>query len=219
MSLSEELSKVYDIFHTTAPPALTVPVRDATSSIKAAFDPSKAIQPGHQFPSFSLDDANHHTVTSESLLSKGPLLITFYRGSWCPFCNLTLRAYQQHLQAFRKRGVQFVAITPELPDTSISSVEKQELEYPVLSDVGCKLARQLGIVWAQPDTMRPIFDHLGVDWDKDYGNGASERLEVPIPATILVGKDSVVMETFIEANYHERLDPEIALSWLDKHQL
>lgn len=216
LDLSKELNATYTDFHTNGPKELTSIIRDGTSSIKSTFDPSTAIQPGQKLPSFSLTDAHGRTVTSQDLLSKGPVILLFYRGAWCPFCNLTLQAYQQHLEDFRKRGVQFVAITGEVPDTSITSVEKHDLKYPVLSDVGLKLARQLGIVWKQPADMDNIFNFLKIDWKKDY---AVDEKELPIPTTIFVGKDGVVKEVFAEANFHERLEPEAAVAWIDKHQL
>jgi peroxiredoxin len=112
--------------------------------------------------------------------------------------------------------VQFIAITGEVPDTSLTFTEKNGLRFPVLSDVGLKLARKLGIVWKQPADMDNIFNFLKIDWKKDYG---VDEKELPIPATIFVGKDGIVKEVFVEANFHERLDPEAAVAWIDKHKL
>ena len=111
------------------------------------------------------------------------------------------------------KGVSLVAISPQLPDSSISTVEKHELQFAVLSDVDNKLARQLGIVWRQPNTFRPLFQGFGVDWQKLYGN---ESLEVPIPATFLVDKNGVVRNMFLDPDYTKRLDPETALEWSAK---
>ncbi len=94
----------------------------------------------------------------KELLAKGPLLISFYRGGWCPYCNLALKALQDSLSAIKARGVTLVAISPELPNQSLTMQEKNELQFPVLSDVGNNLARKLGIVFQQPDTLRPILE-------------------------------------------------------------
>ena len=156
------------------------------------------------------------TATSlGSLLTSGPILITFYRGNWCLFCNIHLRGLQQHLPAFKEAGVQLVAITPELPDESISTVEKNNLDFTVLSDVDNKLARDLGITYMQPENMKAVFEYLSVDWEKTYGADAAKRgLVVPVPASFLVDQDYIVRERHVEPNYHERLEPEVALEWI-----
>jgi peroxiredoxin len=213
MSLANELSSFYDDFHSNiAPPEISATIKSATKDHKASFDTSKAIQAGDKLPPFRLKDAKGKEVTSSDLLAQGPVLISFYRGEWCPFCNMALRSLQQHLPAFQAKGVQLVAISPELPDTSLSTTEKHGLEFTVLSDVGNGLARQLGIVFEQPESMRKIFDANGIQWTQRYGD---DKLEVPVPATLLVDGKGVVRNTFVEANYHERLEPSTALKWVD----
>lgn len=180
MSLANETSQFYDDFHRTAPPEMSATIKKTTAGFIASFDSSKAIQVGDRLQTFKLSDATGNEVTSESLLAKGPLLMSFYRGEWCPFCNLELRALQKHLHEFKAKGVTLVAISPELPDTSLTAIEKNELEYLVLSDVGNKLAKQMGIVVKQPEDMRSVFATAGVDWEKRYG---SKSLEIPLPGT------------------------------------
>lgn len=213
MSLTQELQETYLNFKETAPEAVFNTLGSGVKDLKKDFDPSKAIQVGQEFPSFELQDATGKLVSKEALLRDGALLISFYRGEWCPYCNLELRALQKRLPEFKAKGVSLVAISPQLPDGSISTVEKHELQFTVLSDVENKLARQLGIVWSQPDTFRPLFQGFGLDWQKLYGN---ENLEVPIPATFLVDKDGVVRNTFLDPDYTKRLDPETALEWTAK---
>ncbi|RAO66614.1 uncharacterized protein BHQ10_002626 [Talaromyces amestolkiae] len=213
MSLTQDLQETYINFKETAPEAVLNTLGSGVQELKNVFDPSKTIQVGQGFPSFELKDATGKLVSKDALLEDGALLISFYRGEWCPFCNLELRALQKRLPEFKAKGVSLVAISPQLPDNSISTVEKHELQFTVLSDVENKLARQLGIVWSQPDTFRPLFQGLGVDWQKLYGN---ENLEVPIPATFLVDKDGVVRNMFLDPDYTKRLDPETALEWATK---
>lgn len=104
-----------------------------------------------------------------------------------------------------------MAISPQLPDASISTVEKAELKFPVLSDAGRKLAKQLGILWTQPDSMRAIFEGGSIDWKNLYGD---DDLELPIPATFLVDKEGVIRDLFYDADYTKRLEPETALEWI-----
>lgn len=188
---------------------------DAKQSIVQSFDPKQAIQPGTKLPAFTLRDATGKDISSSDLLEKGPLLITFYRGEWCPFCNLALRAFQQRLDEIQAKGATFVAISPELPDTSLTTAEKNELQFPVLSDVGNEYARKLGIVWKQPDSLRQVFTTFGTDLPKRNGD---DSYEVPIPTTLLVDRTGVVKNVHADADYFKRLEPQDALDWIDALQ-
>jgi peroxiredoxin len=97
-----------------------------------------------------------------------------------------------------------------LPDTSLSTTEKHELKFPVLSDVGNGFARKLGIVWQQPDTLRSVFDNFGHNLS---GRNGDDSFEVPIPTTLLVDKAGIVRNIFVDPDYTNRLDPEVALEW------
>ncbi|TVY15436.1 putative peroxiredoxin bcp [Lachnellula arida] len=211
MSLTAQLDAVTANFQ-NAPAEITGPIIKAKTDFIATFDPTKAIQPGSPLPPFTLPNASGIPISSATLLSHGPLLLTFYRGSWCPYCNIALRALQAQLPALQRKSTTLVAISPELPDTSLSTVEKNELQFPVLSDVGNKLARELGIVFEQPEEMRAVFDGFGHDFMRRNGD---ESLVVPVPAVVLVGKDGVVRNVFVEADYTKRLEPEVAAGWID----
>jgi peroxiredoxin len=213
MSLGAELSDFYNKFHYSSPPELgkiTATIRSVNASHKATFDTNQVIKPGNLLPPFTLPDAMGNQVSSTSLLSNGPLLISFYRGSWCPFCNIELRALQKYLPEFKKRNVTLVAISPELPDSSLDTKQRLDLEFTVLSDVRNKFARQLGLAWTQPEEMRGILK--GAGWKRRYG---TEELEIPVAGTFLVDREGVVRNVFVEPNWHERLEPEVALEWID----
>ena len=105
-----------------------------------------------------------------------------------------------------------VAISPELPDTSLSETEKRGLTFPVLSDISNGFARKLGIVWKQPDTLRPVFGMFGNDLAKRNGD---DSYEVPVPTTLLVDSKGIVRNAYIEPDYTKRLAPEDALAWVN----
>ncbi|MCJ1320465.1 hypothetical protein MMC15_005804 [Xylographa vitiligo] len=212
MPLNSELSAVFDHFQKVAPPPVFEAIRTANSNFHASFRPASTIQVGDTLPEFHLSNALGQQVHSADLLAQGPLLISFYRGEWCPFCNLELRALQKNLDKFTAKGVTLVAISPELPNQSLSTTEKHELKFPVLSDVGNKLARQLGIVFAQPDSLRPVFKAFGHDLVTRNGD---DSFEVPVPATLLVDRRGVVRNLFVDTDYTKRLEPETALQWVD----
>ncbi|KAI1207833.1 AhpC-TSA-domain-containing protein [Annulohypoxylon truncatum] len=211
MSLQAELENV-DVEFAKAPAAIRDPIMATRLDFAKSFDPSGAIKVGQKIPGFSLPDSVGKTVSSAELLAAGPLLITFYRGGWCPFCNLALHALQARLPEIKAKGVTLVAITPELPDSSLTTAEKQGLEYPVLSDVGNKFAHQLGIVWKQPDELREVFAKIGNDLEKRNGD---DSMEVPIPATLLVDRDGTVKNMFLDANYAKRVEPDVVVGWIN----
>ncbi|KAJ5492702.1 hypothetical protein N7539_001448 [Penicillium diatomitis] len=212
MSLNTELAGVRDNFYANAPKSIVDPIRESVSSIKASYDPGTAIQVGAALPEFILTDALGNTVSSKTVLANGPILITFYRGEWCPFCNLHLASLQKHLAEFEAKGVTLVAITPELPTKTLSMTEKQGLKFTVLSDTSNKYARKLGIVWKMPETLRPVFKTAGHDLIE--GNG-DDSFELPIPASLLVDGKGVVRKTFVDPDYTKRLEPETALEWIN----
>ena len=210
MALNKELASTYN---QSLPKEVSSIITDAVKDFKNIYDPARAIQPGDAFPQFQLSDATGNKVSLNDLLAKGPILISFYRGEWCPFCSIELRALQSHLDEFHQKGVTLVAVSPELPDQSLTTSEKLSLKFPVLSDVGNQLAKQLGLLFPQPESMRTVFDKFGVDWNQRYGN---DNLELPVPATFLVDTKGIVRNSFINPEYQYRLEPETALGWIDR---
>jgi peroxiredoxin len=210
MSLPNDLALKYDEIHSSVPPQVSATLKKVTADHKRDYDPSKAIQPGSRFPDFELSDALGHQVSLQSLLKKGPILISFYRGQWCPYCDLALRALQKHLPEFERKGVTLVAISPQLPDQSLSQAEKAGVKFPVLSDVGNKVAEQVGIAFSQPQEMIDILGH--VDWQTLYGD---KDFKIPVPSNFLVDRDGIVRNSFVEAGWHERMDPTVALEWVE----
>lgn len=125
---------------------------------------------------------------------------------------MQLASFQKHLAEFEAKGVSLVAVTPELPNETLSTTEKQGLKFTVLSDVGNQYARKLGIVWKMPETLRPVFKTLRHDLVKTNGD---DSFELPIPASLLVDGKGVVRKTFVDPDYTKRLEPETALGWID----
>lgn len=194
------------------------PITAALEDFAKTFDPSKAVKVGDKLPAFTLSDATGKQVSSADLLagdSDGQqqrfLLLTFYRGQWCPYCNVALQHLQRRLDGFRARGVTLVALTPELPDASLSTAEKNGLAFPVLTDRHNRLARSLGIVYDQ-SSARDVHRQMGVDVAASNGD---DSYEMPVPATMLVDGEGVVRELYLEPDYRQRMDPEVALAWVD----
>ncbi|KAM0247583.1 hypothetical protein ACHAQJ_009802 [Trichoderma viride] len=194
------------------PEAVKNVIFGAKDNIQQGFDVKSTIQPGEKLPEFILSDARGKPVSSVDLLAKGPLLIMFYRGGWCPFCNLTLRAFQQRLEDFQARGVTLVAITPEQPDASLTTAEKNELKFPVLTDDQLIFAHKLHIVWKQPKELVDLVNGGGAELEKRHGNDSSEMV---VPTTLLVDQKGVVRNLFAEADWMKRLEPQEAVNWVN----
>ncbi len=214
MSLEQELRALTERGRAQAPAQVQATLQAAQQALAASGILDRVLRPGQVLPAFELADATGRRVSSEALLAQGPLLLNFYRGEWCPFCNLALRALQGHLPHFQRHGVQLVAVSPERPDHSLSLAEKHGLAFPVLSDPGLALARQCGIVFALDERLRPLYQAWGVDLPERNG---SDSFELPLPAVFLVGRDGTVLESFAEIDYRLRLEPDTALGWIDRH--
>ena len=172
---------------------------------------NSALGKGQQAPSFELPDADGKLITLGSRLKKGPVVVTFYRGGWCPYCNIALRALQSHLPEIKRLGGSLVAISPELPDQSLSTREKLELGFDVLSDHDNVVARRFGLVFRVSDAARQRLLELGRDL---VAHNGSQTWELPITATYVVNPNGFIVFAHVDADYRDRLDPELIVEAL-----
>ena len=167
---------------------------------------------GDQAPGFTLSNQDGQEVSLASLLEQGPVVLLWYRGGWCPYCNLTLRAYQERLDDITAQGATLVALTPELPDRSISTAEKESLEFQVLSDVGNEVAREYGVVFK-------LTDGVQANYEKAFGlsdfNG-DESGELPLAATYVIDRDGTIRWAFLDADYRNRAEPSDVVAALER---
>jgi peroxiredoxin len=150
--------------------------------------------------------------TPEIAMRQGPVVLVFYRGGWCPYCNLHLRGLQRALPEFQQFGAQIVAISPQLPDNSLSTQEKDELTFAVLSDVGNKVARRFGIVFQIGEKLQKLYRKFGHPLDLFNGSDGAEHL--PVPGTFLVDGKGVIRLAHIDVDYTRRLDPDDVITTL-----
>jgi peroxiredoxin len=166
--------------------------------------PANSIKAGDVLESFALEDATGTPVHLEQLLESGPAVIVFYRGGWCPYCNLALRTYQQDLlPQLDVFGARLVAISPQPPDESLSTVEKAGLEFTVLSDPGSRLADRLGIAFEQADGVLAAQRKLGLDLTKVNAEGA---VRLPRPTVLIVDQDRTVRFIDVQPDYTARTE-------------
>lgn len=170
-----------------------------------------ALKEGDLAPDFTLPDALGKPVTLSQLLAQGPVVVIFYRGEWCPYCNLELRAYQKALPQLQELGATLVAISPQTPDHSLSTVEKQNLAFAVLSDAGNQVARQFGIVFKLDEAGRALHTQVGADMPAYNGD---DSWELPMPGTFLIDQSRRVRLAFVDPNFFHRLDPAFVIARL-----
>ncbi|MCG8669794.1 MAG: AhpC/TSA family protein [Pseudomonadales bacterium] len=211
MSLHAELEAFKKEFLANVPEDVQTLMGNATRALEASGLADKALTEGQQLPDAELINATGEKVQLSDLLNNGPLVITFYRGGWCPYCNLELRSYQRHLAEIRDTGATLVAITPELPDASLSTAEKNELAFEVLSDINAAFAKQLGLVFALPEELRPVYKSFGIDLEEYNGEG---QFELPMAATFVINGDGVVASAFVDADYTKRQEPSEVIAAL-----
>lgn len=171
-----------------------------------------ALKVGASAPDFALKDAMGESVMLSTLLKSGPVVLTWYRGGWCPYCNLQLHAYQDALSEIKAAGGQLVALSPESPDESLSTKEKQALKFAVLSDTGNKVARQYGVVYKLPDSLIEAFKGR---LDLPTKNG-DDSWELPLAVTYVIGQDSKIAYAHISADYRTRAEPAELIASLKK---
>jgi peroxiredoxin len=166
---------------------------------------------GDRVPDFRLPEAQGGFVRLNDLLAKGPVVLSFYRGGWCPYCNLELRALQKVLPEITELGAEAVAISPQTPDESLSTAEKNEVAFPILSDVGSVMAKAFGIAFDLAEELRPIYARFGHALPDKNGD---ESWTLPIPATYVIDRDGVVALAFLDVDYRSRLEPADVLTVL-----
>lgn len=162
-----------------------------------------AKQIGDEAIKFTLKNAVGEEVSLEDYLAKGPVVLTWYRGNWCPYCNMTLHRLQEELPNFKAAGANLLALTPELPDKSISTKEKHALEFEVLSDLGNKVAKEYGIVFELIPEVADIYQK-GFDL---HGYNGDESNELPLAATYIIDQKGIIQYAFLDAEYRNRAEP------------
>ena len=166
---------------------------------------------GEIAPNFRLPDENGNVVALSELLKEGPAILSFYRGDWCPFCDLELKALQRNLADFKKHGASLLGISPQKISYSLVAKEKRNLEYSLLSDKGNELARTFGLLYTPPVEMENAFKSFGLDLGEMNADASSE---MPIPATYVVGTDQKIIFAFIDPDHTKRAEPSDILASL-----
>jgi peroxiredoxin len=211
MALQSQLDAFKAEFARTAPAGRAALYEAKIEDLRASFALERAIRTGDQAPDFTLPNPQGRPLSLGTLLEAGPAVVTFYRGGWCPYCNIQLRAYQAVLADISALGARLVAISPQLPDGSLSTAEANELTFDVLSDVGNRVARSFGLVWSLPEELRAALRSNSKALPDINGD---DTWELPVPATYVIVRDRRVALAAIDVDYRKRLEPDAILSAL-----
>ncbi|MEM6718859.1 MAG: peroxiredoxin-like family protein [Bacteroidota bacterium] len=211
MSLTIELQKYANASAQKIPQEAQATMRQAIDDLVASDMLSKAFKTGDKLPEIRLSNAIGNIVNVHDILKQNKVIIAFYRGNWCPYCNIQLRALQQAIPEFEAKEAKLVVIGPEAPDNSLTTKEKHELTFEVLSDIDNKVARSLNLVYQLPEDLQKLYKQFGIDLDTNQGN---ENQELPIAATYVVAQDGTISYHFLEEDYKLRADPQEILAAL-----
>jgi peroxiredoxin len=167
---------------------------------------------GDQAPDFELPDATGRPVRLSTLLQDAPVVLSFYRGEWCPYCNLTLHTWQQRLPELTTGGGQFVAVTPQRPSNALSITEKHQLAFPVLSDETQDVIRAYKLRFDLPPELKDLYANAwGLDLTEQNADGS---WSLPVPGTFVVDRDRRIRFAFASADYRVRAEPDDVLAAL-----
>jgi peroxiredoxin len=184
------------------------------AALAAAGVPDGVATPGTQIPDASLLDVHGSPTTLYTATADRTAVLVFYRGAWCPYCNIALSAYQQHLlPQLTGRGIGLVAISPQTPDGSLSMQDKHDLAFTVVSDPGNMIARGLGILTQPSDEARAAQLQLGLDLTTVNADGS---VALPMPAMVIADAGHVVRWIDVHPDYSTRTEPAQILSALDQ---
>lgn len=204
MTLSEQLAELAAQGKTRLPEATQEMYRRALAALDESGIADRALGEGDTAPDFELPNAVGYPVRLSELLSSGPVILSFYRGQWCPFCNLELQALQRAMGDVEAAGASLVAVSPNTPDTTLTTVEKHALTFPVLSDNDNLVAKQFNLVYEM--TPENIENYREKGRDIPAMNG-TDKWELPIPATYVIDRQQVIRYAFGDTNHRVRAEP------------
>jgi peroxiredoxin len=208
--VEQQLNAAADAMKNRAPQAAQV-VEKGIAAVAATDVVNDAPKVGDKAELFELPDASGKNVKLADLLAKGPVVLTWYRGGWCPFCNIALHGMVEAEPTIRGLGATLVAISPETPDSAAETVKADDLKFEVLSDRGNRVARQYRIVYTVPDKVLGAMKSHKVDLEKRNGDASGE---LPLAVTYVIDQDRTIRWAFVSADYRKRAEPSDVIAAL-----
>jgi len=203
-TLAKALSARTEEAKSVIPEDVQVIMNEATDELTRSDIINQTLKVGQRAPNFELKNAVGERVKLSKLLEDGPVVLSFYRGGWCPYCNIELAALQKIQPELNELQSRLVAISPQTPDASLSTKEKNELSFEVLSDPGNGVSREFGLVFKLNEDLKGVYNKFGLDLEAANGDDA---WELPLPATYVITPDRTVQYAFVNTDYKQRAEP------------
>jgi peroxiredoxin len=214
MSLKEQLAEYRADWRKRVPADRQAIMERHIEQLRTGVIARTILKVGNRAPEFMLRNAKEEIVDIGALRKKGPVIVTFYRGGWCPYCNLELKAFQEILPEIKAAGASLVAISPEKPDATLSTTEKNALAFEVLSDVGQKVGRAFGLVYQFTEELRSAYRGFGRDIPAH--NGTPGEWALPVSATYVIDRNGTIIYAYTDVDYRDRADPRDVLEFLTR---
>jgi len=174
---------------------------------------SPGLKLGEKAPDFTLTNAFGQKVKLSVVLKNGPVILSFYRGAWCPYCNLQLHTLHKSMPHFKKYGAQLILVTPQTPDKSKGQIEKDKYTFEVLSDLDSKVMKQYKLFYKMDSELVRVYKKLGLDVESFNGKG---RNVLPVPGTFVIDKKSIIRAVHADVDYKKRMEPQEIIDALKK---
>ena len=213
MTLQDKLDAFKVQFEAQAPAAAIEAFHRSTQELIDGGNAQRALKAGQMAPEFTLHDSDGNAVSSRALLAKGPLVVTFYRGVWCPYCNIELQALEEVADEIRARGANIVAVSLQNATSSRKSQRENKLSYPILTDQGGELSREFGLRWTVQDYAQEFFKQFGVDLPAIHNDG---EWNLPMPARYVIASNGVIQHAEVNPDYTQRPEPSDLFTVLDR---
>lgn len=211
--LSEAIETYIAAARASRPAEVLETMARCTQELKVSGIENRALQAGDTMSDFELSDQHGFRRRLSSYLAKAPVVLNIYRGGWCPYCNMEMKALHDSLPAIVERGAILIGMSPETPDKAELTATKNALDIDILSDVGNQVAESMGLVFELPQALRPIYEKFGIDLPAQNGD---DSFRLPVPASYIVRQDGVIAYAFVNADYTRRLEPSVILAQLDE---
>jgi peroxiredoxin len=213
MSLRDRLAAIDAKSQSTLPANDLATMHAATEALRRSGILEGVLKPGAHAPNFTLPDDTGAPVSLAGLRAAGPVVVSFYRGVWCPYCNEDLKALQEALPAFQKAGANLVAISPQTMVNSRKARSAHNLSFPILSDAGNATANAYGLRFTLDPAVQTLYRGYGVNLPAFNGD---ESWTLPIPARFVVQADGLIVYAEADPDYSHRPEPDDVLSVLAK---
>ncbi|VAX00051.1 AhpC/Tsa family protein GSU0066 [hydrothermal vent metagenome] len=211
MTLRQQTQQLTEQFISSQAEQTQQDIMESFEQLMSSDTAQNALKIGDDAIDFTLPNAAGEQKKLSNMLQQGPIVLSFYRGGWCPYCNLQFKALNDILPEIKQLGANLIGVSPETPDSSMSTVEKHQLQFEVLSDIGNNIADKYGLVMTVIEKMRPYYLQWGFDIPALNGD---DSYQLPVPATYIIDRNQKITECYVNKNYTERMEPSDIISAL-----